>query len=424
MDCATQRSKTSEETVVVENHTPPHPTPVPPADPSAFFAGIDPRAVALIQAYLQEETLPANHVIFEDNEPGDCLYIVKSGRLQVSKTLANGQEHTLAELGPGEMFGEMAILEHKPRSARVSTCTPVHLWVMSRQTFEMLITEHPIVMVQLLKTISSRLRERSHELEQTVAELKVAMQTVAEHERVKRDLEIARHIQQHMLPLDFPHFDGLQLHATTVPSRWVGGDFYDAVDLGNQRLGLLLGDVSGKGIPAAMQMARLMGEFRACMSHSPAPSSVLQLLNELLCARSIGWTSFVTVQYLVLDLATRDVQFICAGHPPILVRRHDGRVEQLGAVSNLPLGIDASFVYRHEESTFVPGDRFLLYSDGAYEVHNATGELFGLTQLIAAFATAPAPPAATITSIQNVLQTFHAAEGLDDDTTFVCASID
>ena len=80
-------------------------------------------------------------------------------------------------------------------------------------------------MVQLLKTISSRLRERSHELEQTVAELKVAMQTVAEHERVKRDLEIARHIQQHMLPLDFPHFDGLQLHATTVPSRWVGGDF-------------------------------------------------------------------------------------------------------------------------------------------------------------------------------------------------------
>ena len=404
--------------------TTPRPTPGQPADPLAIFAALDASDVALIQAHVHEETFPANQVIFEDNAPGDCLYIVKSGRLQVSKTLANGQEHTLAELGPGEMFGEMALLENQPRSARVVTCTPAHLWVMSRQTFEMLMAQHPIVVVQLLKTVSTRLRERSLELEQTVAELRAAMQTVAEHERVKRDLEIARHIQQQMLPLDFPCMDGLQLHATMVPSRWVGGDFYDAVDLGHQRLGLLLGDVSGKGIPAAMQMARLMGEFRACMSHSSDPSRVLQLLNDLLCARSVAWTSFVTVQYLVLDLAMRRVQFICAGHPPILARRQDGRVEQLGAVTNLPLGIDASFVYHHEEDTFAPGDRFLLYSDGAYEVHNATGELFGLARLTEAFAAAPAAPAAAVASIQDALQTFHAAEGLDDDTTFFCAHID
>lgn len=402
----------------------PRPTSVQPADPLAIFTGIDTSAVALVQAHMHEEIFPANHVIFEDNTPGDCLYIVKSGQLRVSKTLGNGQEHTLAELGPGEMFGEMALLEDKPRSARVTTCTPVELWIMSRQTFEMLITQHPIVVVQLLKTISTRLRERSIELEQTVAELRAAMQTVAEHERVKRDLEIARHIQQEMLPLDFPCLDGLQLHATMVPSRWVGGDFYDAVDLGQQRLGLLLGDVSGKGIPAAMHMARLMGEFRACMSHSSDPSRVLQLLNDLLCTRSTAWTSFVTVQYLVLDLAARRMQFICAGHPPVLVRRQDGRVEQLGAVSNLPLGIEASFVYHHEEDTFAPGDRFLLYSDGAYEVHNATGELFGLARLTEAFAATPVAPGAAIAFIQDALQTFHAAEGLDDDTTFICAHID
>jgi sigma-B regulation protein RsbU (phosphoserine phosphatase) len=393
-------------------------------DPLAIFPDLDPTAVALIQAHLAEETFPANQVIFEDGAPGDCLYIIKSGWLRVSKTLDNGQEHTLAELGPGEMFGEMALLEHKPRSARVSTRTPVHLWVISHQTFDMLITHHPLVAVQLLKTVSTRLRARSHELEQTVAELRAAMQTVAEHERVKRDLEIARHIQQQMLPRDFPRLEGLQLHATMVPSRWVGGDFYDAVDVGEQRLGLLLGDVSGKGIPAAMQMARLMGEFRACMRHSPAPASVLQLLNELLCARSTGWTSFVTVQYLVLELTTRRAQFICAGHPPILVHRQDGRVEQFGTVANLPLGIDTSFVYQHEEGTFAPGDRFLLYSDGAYEVHNATGELFGLTRLTQAFAEAPATPTAAIAFLQQTLHTFHAAEGLDDDTTLVCAAID
>lgn len=394
------------------------------AEPLALFAGLDANAVALVQQHLQEEALPADHVVFEDNTPGDCLYIVQSGRLRVSKTLANGQEHTLAELGPGEMFGEMALLEEKPRSARVSTCTPVRLLVMSRLTFDTLIEQHPVVVVQLLKTVSARLRARSVQLEETVAELKAALRTVAEHERVQRDLEIARHIQQQMLPSVFPHVDGLYVHATTISSRWVGGDFYDVVDLGQQCLGLLLGDVSGKGIPAAIQMARLMGEFRACISHSPDSSSVLQLLNGLLCTRNADWTSFVTLQYIVLDLAKQRVQCICAGHPPVLVRRADGRVEHLGTISNLPLGIDAMFRYRHEEQAFESGDRFLLYSDGAYDVHSATGELFGLTRLASAFAASHPSPAATIMAIQETLQTFHAAEGWDDDTTFVCAQVE
>jgi serine phosphatase RsbU (regulator of sigma subunit) len=401
----------------------------------SLFAGLDQETATLVIEHLQEEVLSAGQVVFENNALGDALYIIKSGQVQVSRTLDNGQEHVLAELGPGEFFGEMALLEEKPRSARVSTCTATCLLAMSRQTFNALIERHPTVAANFLKIISARLRKRNDSqelllkelavknvaLEQALAELRAAMATVAEHERVKRDLEIAREIQRQMLPAVFPQLPGLQLYGITVPSRWVGGDFYDAVSLGTQRLSLLLGDVSGKGIPAAMQMARLMGEFRACVSHRSDPEGVMQVLNELLCQRNVQWTSFVTVQYLILDLAQWRVQFICAGHPPILLCRADGRIECLGSQPNLPLGVDDTFVYCHEEHPLEPGDRILLYSDGAYEVQSTQGEMFGLPRLVDLFATGPAAPAMAIDAIQETLNAFGDAG--HDDTTLLCAHI-
>jgi sigma-B regulation protein RsbU (phosphoserine phosphatase) len=315
---------------------------------------------------------------------------------------------------------------------------------MSRETFNALIEQHPAVAANFLKVISARLRERHHTqemllqekqalveelaakntaLEHALTELRAAMATVAEHERVQRDLEIAQQIQRQMLPTTLPQMPGLHLHATTVPSRWVGGDFYDAVCLGPRRIGLLLGDVAGKGIPAAMQMARLMGEFRACVSHRTDPAGVMQVLNGLLCQRNVQRLSFVTVQYLVLDLARGMVQYICAGHPPILLYRANGQMEHLGAVSNLPLGLEASFTYHQETQRLAPGDRLLLYSDGAYELPDAQGTPLGLSRLAQLFAAAPAHPEATIGALQEALAAFGGTHSPPDDTTFLCASI-
>jgi len=216
----------------------------------------------------------------------------------------------------------------------------------------------------------------------------------------------------------------LQLYATTVPSRWVGGDFYDTVCLEGQRIGLLLGDVAGKGIPAAMQMARVMGEFQASVSHRADPEGVVQVLNELLCQRHVQWTSFVTVQYLVLDLRQRHMQFICAGHPPILLCHADGEMERLGSLPNLPLGVENAFPYRQEERSLQPGDRLLLYSDGAYELQNVQGDMLGLSRLEALFnAAVPASPRVTIEAIQKALRAFSNAQSPHDDTTLLCACI-
>src|SRR5256884_2981973 len=337
---------------------------------SPLFADLDHATIALIMASFTKEVWPAGHILFEELAPGDTLYIIMDGQVQISRTFQGGERRGIREMGPGEFFGEMALLEGKPRSGRVSTVKPTTFLAVTRQRFYTLIEQHPAVAINFLKAISAQLRQQYQEqavlleeketlvealatknaaLEQALAELRTALVTVAEHERVKRDLEIAREIQRQMLPATFPQAPGLCLHATTVPATWVGGDLYDAIRLEADRVGLLLGDVSGKGIPAALQMARLMGEFRACVRHCADPESVMQVLNGLLCQRNLRFSSFVTVQYLVLDVGQRQIQFICAGHPPILLRHADGQIERLGAAPNIPLGVDDTFAYHQEE---------------------------------------------------------------------------
>ena len=410
----------------------------------ALLAGPGAEDFALVMPHLQEQVFPPHYCIFEDNAPGETLYIILSGQVRVSKRLTPGHECVLAELGPGEFFGEMALLEDKPRSARVTTLTATRVLALSRETFNRLIEQHPRVAVAFLRGISARLRQRNEErtlllqekqalvetlaaknaeLERALTELQAAMATVAEHERVKRDLEIAQQIQRQMLPLALPQLPTLHLHATTVPSRTVGGDFYDAIALDEHRIALLLGDVAGKGIAAAMQMARLMGELRACIRYSAAPEAVMCMLNTLLCQRNVPWHAFVTVQYLVLDLAQWTVTFICAGHPPLLLRRANGQVLRLGSAPNIPLGIEAGFRYRQETCRLVPGDLILLYSDGVYERRNPQGSTWGLEGLVQILATAPTHPAAAIDAVQAAATAFTGEDQHHDDTTMLCALV-
>ena len=411
---------------------------------SPLFADLDSAAITLIVASFTEEVWPAGHIVFEELAPGDTLYIIMDGQVQISRTLQDGERRVIRQMGPGEFFGEMALLEDKPRSARVSAVTATTLLAVTRQRFNTLIEQHPAVAINFLKAISAQLRQQYQEqavlleekqglvealatknaaLEQALAELQTALATVAEHERVKRDLEIAREIQGQMLPATFPQAAGLRLHATTVPATWVGGDFYDTIRLEADRIGLLLGDVSGKGIPAALQMARLMGEFRACVSHCADPQSVMQVLNGLLCQRNLRFGSFVTVQYVVLDVRQRHLQFICAGHPPILLRHADGQIEHLGAAPNLPLGVEETFVYHEEERQLMAGDTLLLYSDGTYERQDIHGVQLGLPRLARLLATAPRCPEAVVHAIQAALSTFSDAGGAKDDTTLLCAQV-
>jgi sigma-B regulation protein RsbU (phosphoserine phosphatase) len=169
-----------------------------------------------------------------------------------------------------------------------------------------------------------------------------------------------------------------------------------------------------------MQMARLMGDFRAAVRQREDPRSVVQALNESVCARNLTWSSFVTLQYVVIDTARQSLEFICAGHPPLMLCHADGQLEWLGQAANLPLGIDVTYTYQTEVHTILPGDRLLLYSDGAYEAKNEASQMFGLAQLATAFATTPQTPEAAIEALRRTLTNFSNLETLADDTTFLC----
>jgi phosphoserine phosphatase RsbU/P len=149
----------------------------------------------------------------------------------------------------------------------------------------------------------------------------------------------------------------------------------------------------------------------------------MQTLNGWWCQRHSRVSSFVTVQYLVLDLSAQCMHFICAGHPPILLRHAGGHVEPLGSAPNIPLGIEDSFQYHQEHCAFSPGDTLLLYSDGVYDRQNRQGERLGLPRLQELFTAAPTHPEAIITTIHTALATFGDASMLHDDTTLLCANL-
>jgi len=149
----------------------------------------------------------------------------------------------------------------------------------------------------------------------------------------------------------------------------------------------------------------------------------MQVLNGLLCQRNLRFSWFVTVQYVVLDVRQRHMQFICAGHPPILLRHADGQLEHLGAALNIPLGVEETFAYHQEERQLMAGDTLLLYSDGTYERQDMQGVQLGLSRLARLFATAPSSPEAVVHAIQAALDTFSDVGGAKDDTTLLCAQV-
>lgn len=201
-------------------------------------------------------------------------------------------------------------------------------------------------------------------------------------ERVEQELQTARRIQESLLPKETPDLAGWQLATFYQPAREVGGDFYDFIELGNGRLGIVLGDVTDKGIPAALVMATTRSMLRAIATQPAiAPGLTLAQVNGLLCA-DLPLGMFVTCYYAILDPATGRLHYANAGQDLPYVRRADGSVSELWA-TGMPLGLMNDMVYEEQETALAPGDELLFYSDGLVEAHSPVREMFGFPRLMA-----------------------------------------
>jgi serine phosphatase RsbU (regulator of sigma subunit) len=210
-------------------------------------------------------------------------------------------------------------------------------------------------------------------------------QEIRQRELVEQELEVARSIQQASLPKEVPTLEGWQISPFYRPAREVGGDFYDFHFLSEGRVGLVVGDATGKGVPAALVMSTTLGmiQLAAGALDSSSPGEVLSRVNETLFAR-IPPNMFVTCFYAILDPESATLSYANAGHdPPYLQRR--GEAEELRA-RGMPLGLMPGMDYKEKEIVLDAGEVALFYTDGLVEAHNPKGEMFGFPRLRALIA--------------------------------------
>jgi serine phosphatase RsbU (regulator of sigma subunit) len=197
------------------------------------------------------------------------------------------------------------------------------------------------------------------------------------------DLAIAKQVQTRLFPQRQPAIRTLAYAGTCHPARSVGGDYYDFLDLGNRRLGLVVADIVGKGIGAALLMANLQAALRSqSATAGEQPERFLRSVNQLLYENT-AQGDYATLFFAEYDDATRKLRYSNCGHPPALLLRSGGSLERLGATCTV-VGLFEKWECMMEERELAPGDAILLYTDGVTEAVNGEGEEFGEERLLAA----------------------------------------
>ncbi len=238
-----------------------------------------------------------------------------------------------------------------------------------------------------------------------------------ERERIEQELRIARIIQQTLLPKELPDLPGWRLDAYYQPARAVGGDFYDFIALDGGQIALVVGDVTDKGVPAALVMATTRSILRSAAQSQASPGQVLERANDLLHP-DIPPKMFVTCFYAVLDPQTGCLRYANAGHDLPYHRREEG-VFELRA-TGMPLGLMPGMSYEEKETTLALGDSILFYSDGLVEAHNPEHEMFSFGRLMGFLGEAPNGDGSLVERILTELARF-TGEGWEqeDDVTLV-----
>ena len=241
-------------------------------------------------------------------------------------------------------------------------------------------------------------------------------QEAAERERLEQEMRVATLIQQQFLPRELPNLPQWQIAAYYGPARAVGGDFYDFIEMPGGRIGIAVGDVTDKGVPAALVMARTHSVLRAEATRSDSPGEILARANALLVPEMPA-RMFVTCLFAVLDPATGRIVLANAGHNLPYVRTADGVVEL--RATGMPLGLLPDIQYQETEGIVAPGSSVLLYSDGLVEAHDPSNEMYGFPRLAKEMAVDDAGSEL----LDRLLDTLHAFTGpeweQEDDITLV-----
>ncbi len=265
-------------------------------------------------------------------------------------------------------------------------------------------------------TMTASLKQHIHDLQRVTVE----------KERVEGELRVANKIQSSMLPRVFPPYpeiESLELYAIMEPAREVGGDFYDFFATDNQRLCFGIGDVSGKGIPAALFMVITMTILRNQMNQGHSLDQVFYRTNNVLCADNVE-SMFVTVFMGLLDPRTGELEYVCAGHNPPLISRQGGEFTYLDLPTSLVLGGMEDYPYQSSRTVMQPGDILFLYTDGLTEAMNPSNELFTDARMLKAMNRLKRSDVKTVIhGMQDEISRFVQDAPASDDVTMLALTL-
>jgi serine phosphatase RsbU (regulator of sigma subunit) len=255
---------------------------------------------------------------------------------------------------------------------------------------------------------------------QMAADVERHQHTAVEQERIRRELELGRQIQVEMLPHAPLNLGLTQVQGVSVPAREVGGDFFNYFVLDDGQIALLMGDVSGKGVGAALLMANIQASLKVRLGLGQGLSAVADALDRDIEANSPG-PVYATLFLALLDPPSRRLRYVNAGHNPQYVLRGDGRLERMAA-TGLPVGLLAGRGYTEQTVQLKADDRLFLYTDGCVEEENEHGEMFGqerLELLLVSAATATNP----LQHIEDALTSFRGQTEPMDDATLMTVKV-
>lgn len=358
-----------------------------------FFQALTCDEIEVLTRPLPRIDFAPSTVFVHEGEPGDCGYLLVSGSVEILKALGTADERSFGVRGPGEFIGEMSLIDpDERRSASVRAQGAVTALVVTRQDFDALLAHSPQLSLHLLRLLSQRLRNsenatirdlqaKNQALRQAYLDLQIAQEKLVEQEVLARELAHAQRIQLQMLPAVLPHIAGAEIGAVIRAARSVGGDFYDVIRLDDDRLALVIGDVAGKGIPAALYMALASSLVRAEAAQSADPETVVRRVNQHLVERDME-SMFVTLLYAEVNLRTRVLRLVRAGHEHPLLWENGRLVMLQDGQRSMPLGLVATPLLDVRTVKLPAASTLLMVTDGVADAIDAHTHPFGKVRLL------------------------------------------
>jgi sigma-B regulation protein RsbU (phosphoserine phosphatase) len=378
----------------------------------ALFEGVPFDGLRPILARCAIQELEIGHVLLAPGQVNRTLFLVLEGQLKAHIDHIDSEEGFL--IGSGECTGEISVIDSKPATAFVVAETASRVLAVAEEDLWGGLLQHPRIARNFMRLFAERFRARTWVMQR-------ALEQQLRYKHMQKELAIAQEIQLGMLPhdLDLDLGPEIDLAAEIMPASLVGGDFYDVIPITPDEYGIAIGDVSGKGVPAALFMVRTLTLLRTELLKSQPVEDALRNVNLRLCEENAA-SMFATLIVAIVNKSTGQLRYVNAGHDPILFGQSGRGYRPLPPPSGILIGLEETATYVVESLTLSKQDVLVLYTDGVTEAMDHEHRLFALDRLTACLDAQSASSAQGLAdAVTLAVKAFSDGAAPSDDLTLV-----